>query len=35
MSVKQNRILIFGAGAIGSMYAIKFIEAGMDVTMKK
>lgn len=33
MSVKQNRILIFGAGVIGSIYAIKFIEAGMDVTM--
>ena len=33
MSVKQNRILIFGAGVIGGIYAIKFIEAGMDVTM--
>jgi 2-dehydropantoate 2-reductase len=33
MSVKQNRILIFGAGVIGSIYAIKFIEAGIDVTM--
>lgn len=33
MSIKQNRILIFGAGVIGSIYAIKFIEAGMDVTM--
>lgn len=33
MSVKQNRILIFGAGVIGSAYAIKFIEAGIDVTM--
>ena len=33
MSVKQNRILIFGAGVIGSIYAIKFIEAGFDVTM--
>ncbi|RII34210.1 ketopantoate reductase [Clostridium chromiireducens] len=33
MSVKQNRILIFGAGVIGSIYAMKFIEAGMDVTM--
>lgn len=27
------RILIFGAGVIGSAYAIKFIEAGIDVTM--
>ena len=33
MPVKQNRILIFGAGVIGSGYAIKFIEAGIDVTM--
>jgi 2-dehydropantoate 2-reductase len=27
------RILVFGAGVIGSAYAIKFIEAGIDVTM--
>ncbi|GFP75459.1 ketopantoate reductase family protein [Clostridium fungisolvens] len=33
MSVRQNRILIFGAGVIGSIYAIKFVEAGMDVTI--
>ncbi|KGP84642.1 MULTISPECIES: ketopantoate reductase family protein [unclassified Paenibacillus] len=33
MSVKQNRILIFGAGVIGSIYAMRFIEAGLDVTM--
>jgi len=33
MSAKQNRILIFGAGVIGSIYAIRFIEAGMDVTV--
>lgn len=33
MSVKQNRILIFGSGVIGSAYALKFIEAGIDVTM--
>jgi 2-dehydropantoate 2-reductase len=33
MSVKQNRILIFGAGVIGSIYAIKFMEEGIDVTM--
>ncbi|CAM3137760.1 ketopantoate reductase [Paenibacillus taichungensis] len=33
MSAKQDRILIFGAGVIGSMYAIKFIEAGFDVTL--
>jgi 2-dehydropantoate 2-reductase len=33
MPVKQNRILIFGAGVIGSIYAVKFIAAGVDVTM--
>src|SRR5690349_19485356 len=33
MPAKQNRILIFGAGVIGSMYALKLIEAGFDVTM--
>lgn len=33
MSAKQNRVLIFGAGVIGSIYAIKFIEAGIDVTI--
>lgn len=33
MSVNQNRILIFGAGVIGSAYAIKLIEAGIDVTL--
>lgn len=33
MSVKQDKILIFGAGVIGSIYAMKFIEAGLDVTI--
>ncbi|MCG7379793.1 ketopantoate reductase [Paenibacillus sp. ACRSA] len=33
MSTKQDRILIFGAGVIGSMYAIKLIEAGCEVTL--
>ncbi|NMO94240.1 ketopantoate reductase family protein [Paenibacillus lemnae] len=33
MSNKQVRILIFGAGVIGSMYAMKLIEAGCDVTL--
>ncbi|MED5016452.1 2-dehydropantoate 2-reductase N-terminal domain-containing protein [Paenibacillus chibensis] len=33
MSEKQNRILIFGAGVIGSMYAMKLIKAGFDVTL--
>ena len=29
----KKRVLIFGAGVIGSAYAIKFIEAGIDVTL--
>lgn len=33
MSAIKNRVLIFGAGVIGSAYAIKFIEAGIDVTI--
>ncbi|MFB8377834.1 ketopantoate reductase family protein [Paenibacillus taichungensis] len=33
MSAKKDRILIFGAGVIGSMYAMKLIEAGFDVTL--
>lgn len=33
MSAKQDKILIFGAGVIGSMYAIKLIEAGFDVSL--
>ena len=33
MSAIKNRVLIFGAGVIGSIYAIKFIEAGIDVTL--
>ncbi|MCG7381598.1 2-dehydropantoate 2-reductase N-terminal domain-containing protein [Paenibacillus sp. ACRRY] len=33
MSTKQDRILIFGAGVIGCMYAIKLMEAGFDVTL--
>lgn len=33
MSINQPRILIFGAGVIGSIYAIKFIQAGFDVTL--
>lgn len=33
MKINKNRILIFGAGVIGRVYAIKFIEAGFDVTL--
>ncbi|MFD1452671.1 ketopantoate reductase family protein [Oceanobacillus sojae] len=31
--IAKSRILIFGAGVIGSAYAIKFTEAGFDVTL--
>ena len=33
MTVGQERVLILGAGVIGSIYALKFIEAGIDVTI--
>ncbi len=33
MSVKQNRLLIFGAGVIGSVYALRFAQYGLDVTV--
>jgi len=33
MLAKRNRVLIFGAGVIGSAYTIKLIEAGIDVTI--
>lgn len=33
MSVGQRRILIFGAGVIGSFYGAKFAEAGIKVTL--
>lgn len=33
MNTKQNRLLIFGAGVIGSMYALRFAQYGLDVTM--
>ena len=33
MSAIKNRVLIFGAGVIGSMYTIKLMEAGIDVTI--
>ncbi|WP_342549109.1 2-dehydropantoate 2-reductase N-terminal domain-containing protein [Paenibacillus sp. FSL P2-0089] len=33
MSAKQERILIFGAGVIGSIYAMKLMEAGFDVSL--
>ncbi|MEK3714283.1 ketopantoate reductase family protein [Paenibacillus sp. FSL R7-0333] len=32
-AAKQDRILIFGAGVIGSIYAMKFTEAGFDVSL--
>lgn len=33
MNTKQNRILIFGAGVIGSVYALRFAQYGLDVTI--
>lgn len=33
MNVKQNRLLIFGAGVIGSVYALRFAQYGLDVTL--
>lgn len=33
MDVKQKRLLIFGAGVIGSVYALRFAEAGLDVSI--
>jgi 2-dehydropantoate 2-reductase len=33
MENKNPRILIFGAGVIGSLYAARFFDANMDVTM--
>jgi 2-dehydropantoate 2-reductase len=33
MSIKQNRLLIFGAGVIGSVYALRFAQYGLDVTV--
>ncbi|OZB95394.1 ketopantoate reductase family protein [Paenibacillus sp. XY044] len=33
MKTKQNRLLIFGAGVIGSTYALRFAQSGFDVTL--
>ncbi|ANS73781.1 ketopantoate reductase [Paenibacillus yonginensis] len=33
MNTKQIRLLIFGAGVIGSTYALRFAQYGLDVTM--
>ncbi|SFE07678.1 2-dehydropantoate 2-reductase [Paenibacillus catalpae] len=33
MNTKQNRLLIFGAGVIGSVYALRFAQYGLDVTL--
>ncbi|WP_228409490.1 ketopantoate reductase family protein [Radiobacillus deserti] len=33
MGTKQNRLLIFGAGVIGSVYAVRFAQYGLDVTI--
>ncbi|KRE70429.1 ketopantoate reductase family protein [Paenibacillus sp. Soil750] len=33
MGYRQNRLLIFGAGVIGSVYALRFAQYGLDVTV--
>lgn len=33
MNIKQSRLLIVGAGVIGSLYALRFAQSGMDVTL--
>jgi len=33
LNVKQKRILIFGAGVVGSIYALRFAQSGLDVTL--
>ena len=33
MNNQKVRLLIFGAGVVGSLYALRFIQSGMDVTM--
>ncbi|UUZ84909.1 hypothetical protein LJK88_15630 [Paenibacillus sp. P26] len=33
MNTKQKRLLIFGAGVIGSVYALRFAQYGLDVTI--
>ncbi|MBB6729622.1 ketopantoate reductase family protein [Cohnella zeiphila] len=33
MNAKRNRLLIFGAGVIGSVYALRFAQYGLDVTL--
>ncbi|MFZ7104087.1 MAG: ketopantoate reductase family protein [Peptococcaceae bacterium] len=33
MSVNAKRILIFGAGVVGSIYALRFFQQGLDVTI--
>jgi len=33
LGVKQKRLLIFGAGVIGSIYALRFAQSGLDVTL--
>ncbi|NBD24980.1 ketopantoate reductase family protein [Paenibacillus glycinis] len=33
MGIRQHRLLIFGAGVIGSVYALRFARYGLDVTV--
>ncbi|WP_315070112.1 2-dehydropantoate 2-reductase N-terminal domain-containing protein [uncultured Clostridium sp.] len=33
MNIKQKRILIFGAGVVGTIYALRFAQSGLDITL--
>ncbi len=33
MNIKEKRILIFGAGVVGSIYALRFAQSGLDITL--
>lgn len=33
MNTKEKRILIFGAGVVGSIYALRFAQSGLNVTL--
>lgn len=33
LNIKQKRILIFGAGVVGTIYALRFAQSGLDITL--
>ncbi|GKU25193.1 ketopantoate reductase family protein [Clostridium folliculivorans] len=33
MNIKEKRILVFGAGVVGSIYALRFAQSGLDITL--